>query len=195
MKEQIAKQPLVFRNERIRAKEVRVIDEAGVQLGIMLLREALRIARERDLDLIEVATTTTPPVCRLLDYGKYKYEQAKKERKIRQGQKVGILKEIRLRPKISLHDLEAKTNMVGKLLKDGDKVKVSIIFRGREATHPELGWKALRKMVEALKEIATVESTPVAGGTPMALTFAPISTKRKRVEDKEGSLNAKAKNS
>jgi translation initiation factor IF-3 len=160
-------------NQRIRAKEVRVIGEAGEQLGIMPLHEALQLAREHNLDLVEVAGNVVPPVCRLLDYGRYKYEQTKKERKMRKGQRSALIREIRLRPKIDEHDLNAKTRMVRKLLKEGDKVKVSVVFRGREITHPEIGYKVLQRMSEALKEVATLERPPSVDGPAMHLIFSP----------------------
>jgi translation initiation factor IF-3 len=117
----------------------------------MLLYQALDLAKKKNFDLVEVAPTAVPPVCRLMDYGKFKYEQAKKEREMRKSQKPSILREIRLRPKIGEHDFEAKTRSVRKLLQDGDKVKITIMFRGREITHADLGWKLLEKMMESLK--------------------------------------------
>jgi translation initiation factor IF-3 len=128
-------------NERIRAQEVRLVGEKGEQLGVMPLSQARETARKHNLDLVEVAPTAVPPVCRLLDYGKYKYEQAKKEQEARKNQKVSLLREVRLRPKIGDHDFEAKARIAKKLLANGDKVKVTIMFRGREITHPELGSK------------------------------------------------------
>ena len=126
-------------NERIRASEVRLVGEKGEQLGVMLLSQAKEVARKHTLDLVEVATTAVPPVCRLLDYGKYKYEQDKKEREARRNQKISLLREVRLRPKIGDHDFEAKARIAKKLLTNGDKVKVTIMFRGREITHPDIG--------------------------------------------------------
>ena len=132
-------------NWHIRAKDVRVIGENGEQLGVLPLAKALEIANEHNLDLVEVAASSNPPVCKLLDYGRYRYEQTKKERKARQSQRVGLLKEIRVRPRVQEHDLETKIRVARRLLEEGDKVKVFIIFRGREITHPELGLKALQK--------------------------------------------------
>ncbi|MFC1909612.1 translation initiation factor IF-3, partial [Chloroflexota bacterium] len=132
-------------NERITAKEVRLVGDKGEQLGIMLLEQAREVARKQFLDLVEVAPTAEPPVCRLLDYGKFKYEQAKKEHEAKKGQKVSLLREVRLRPKIGNHDFEAKARTAKKLLTSGDKVKVTIMFRGREITHPELGRKLLHR--------------------------------------------------
>lgn len=141
----------------------------------MPLAQALQIARERELDLVEVVPISVPPVCRLLNYGKYKYEQTKKERKLRKGQKAGLLKEIRLRPRIKEHDLEAKTRIIRKLLEDGNKVRVSLFFRGREVVYPERGWKILKKVVEDLKGVAVVEGSPAAEEKSMFLTLSPAS--------------------
>lgn len=141
----------------------------------MPLTQALQIARERGLDLVEVVPVSVPPVCRLLNYGKYKYEQTKKERKLRKGQKAGLLKEIRLRPRIKEHDLEAKTRIIRKLLEDGNKVRVSLFFRGREVVYPERGWKILKKVVEDLKGVGVVEGSPTAEEKNMFLTLSPAS--------------------
>lgn len=187
MRKEIVKELRV--NQGIKAKEVRLIEESGGQLGVMPLRQALQIAKESNLDLVEVSPTSVPPVCRLLDYGKYKYEQAKKERKVRKGQKAGLLKEIRLRPRINEHDLDAKIKLMKKLLEGGDKVRVSVIFRGREATHPERGWKILRKVAEDLKGISVVDGSPVVEETNISLTFLPYHRGKETKVMKEG-LNA-----
>jgi len=126
---------------------------------VVPLPKALQIAYERGLDLVQVASTMSPPVCRLLDYGKYKYEQTKKERKAKRGQRVGLLKEVRFRPKIEEHDLQAKIKTTKKLLEEGNKVKLMLRFRGREIIYPELGWKVLRKVAEASQELAVVSSS------------------------------------
>ena len=160
-------------NERIRAREIRLVGEKGEQLGIMPLSQALETARKHSLDLVEVAATATPPVCRLLDYGKYKYEQAKKEREARRSQKVSLLREVRLRPKIGNHDFEAKARSARKLLDGGDKVKVTILFRGREVTHPEIGLKLLQRMAESLNEVASLERQPAMDGKRMSIILAP----------------------
>ncbi len=166
-------------NERIIAKEVRLVGEKGEQLGIMPLVQAREAARKYNLDLVEVAPTSLPPVCRLLDYGKFKYEQAKKEHLARKSQKVSLLREVRLRPKIGIHDFEAKARTARKLLTDGDKVKLTLMFRGREATHPELGLKVLKRMVESLNDIASLERQPVMEGRRMNIILAPIGAKAK----------------
>jgi len=170
-------------NERITAKEVRLVGEKGEQLGIMPLIQAKETARKRNLDLVEVAPTSVPPVCRLLDYGKYKYEQAKKEQQARKSQKVSMLREIRLRPKIGIHDFESKARTARKLLNEGDKVKVTLMFRGREATHPELGWKLLQRMVETLNDISTLERQPIMEGRRLNIILAPGSSKAKSKEE------------
>ena len=146
-------------------------------MGVVPLQKALQIAYERGLDLVQVASTETPPVCRLLDYGKYKYEQTKKERKAKRGRRVGLLKEIRLRPKIEEHDLQAKIKTTKKLLEEGNKVKLMLRFRGREIIYPELGWKVLRKVAEASQEIAVV-SNSVNEGNNIALVLSPVSQKK-----------------
>ena len=181
-------------NERIIAREVRLVGEKGEQLGIMTLAEAREVAKKQMLDLVEVAPTSVPPVCRLLDYGKYKYEQAKKEQQAKKSQKVSLLREIRLRPKIGMHDFEAKARTARKLLADGDKVKVTLMFRGRETTHPELGWKVLQRMVESLSDVASLERQPIMEGRRMNIILAPASSKAKvKVEAKEAQ-NAETQN-
>jgi translation initiation factor IF-3 len=164
-------------NRRIRAKDVRLIGENGEQLGVMPVQRALQMAYEHGLDLVEVASTVTPPVCRLLDYGKYKYEQTKKERKAKRGQRVGLLKEVRLRPKIEEHDLQAKIRTTKKLLEEGNKVKLMLRFRGREIIYPELGWKVLRSIAQASQDIAVV-SNSVSNGNNIALVLSPVSQKK-----------------
>ena len=160
-------------NDKIRVREVRLIGGEGEQLGVMTTQEALRIAAERGLDLVEVAPTAIPPVCRLLDYGKYKYEQTKRERETKKNQKVVLLKEMRLRPKIADGDLDFKTKLVQKFLEDGDKVKVTVVFRGRELAHPQLGRELLDTMVDKLKGVATLERQPLMEGKAMSMILAP----------------------
>ena len=155
----------------------------GEQLGIMPLDQAREIARKNNLDLVEVAATAAPPVCRLLDYGKYKYEQTKKERESRKSQKVSLLREIRLRPKIGDHDFEAKAKTARKLLAEGNKVKVTIMFRGREITHPEIGFKLLQRMRETFGEAASVESQPSIDRRRMAMVLAPATTRKARIKE------------
>ena len=170
-------------NERIIAKEVRLVGDKGEQLGIMPSSQAQEMARKHSLDLVEVAPTATPPVCRLLDYGKYKYQQAKKEQEAKKSQKVSLLREVRMRPKIGDHDFEAKARTVRKLLDDGSKVKVTIMFRGREITHPELGWKLLQRMTESTVDMAAPEKQPVMEGRRMNIVLAPSATQKQKTTE------------
>lgn len=156
----------------------------------MPLERALQIAYERGLDLVQVTTTTVPPVCRLLDYGKYRYEQTKKERKSRKGQRVGLLKEVRVRPKIEEHDLQAKIRTTRKLLQEGNKVRLVMRFKGREAAYPELGWKVLQKVADASKELAVVSSS-TNDERSIVLVLSPVSSKKA----KETKSNAEIKDS
>ena len=149
-----------------------MVGEEGEQLGIMPLYRAREVARENNLDIVEVAPTAMPPVCRLMDYGKYKYEQTKKEREARKSQKVSLLREVRLRPKIDNHDFEAKTRSVRKLLGDGNKVRVTVMFRGREVTHPEIGLRLLQRMAESLEGAASVEKQPLMDGRRMTMILS-----------------------
>jgi len=183
-------------NDMIRAREVRLVGEKGEQLGIMPLNQAQETARKHNLDLVEVAPTAVPPVCRLLDYGKYKYEQAKKEQEIRRkSQRVLLLREIRLRPKIGNHDFEAKARSARKLLADGAKVKITVMFRGREITHPELGWKLLQRMTETLGDAVSLERQPALEGKRMNIILAPASTaKTKTKEEIKEAQDAKTEN-
>jgi translation initiation factor IF-3 len=163
-------------------------------LGIMPLNQARETARKHNLDLVEVAPSSVPPVCRLMDYGKYKYEQQKKEQQTRKSQKVSLLREVRLRPKIGIHDFEAKARTARKLLNDGDKVKLTLMFRGRESTHPELGWKVLQRMVESLNDISSLERQPLMEGRRMNIILAPSSSKAKQKEEIKETQSAETKN-
>ena len=145
----------------------------------MTLAAARELAKKANLDIVEVAPTSVPPVCRLLDYGKFKYEQQKKEQQAKKAQKVTLLREIRLRPKIGVHDFEFKARTAKKLLEDGAKVKITLMFRGREITHPDLGWKVLQKMAETLKDSGTLERQPLMEGRRMDIILAPVSSKPK----------------
>lgn len=173
-------------NLQIRAGKVRLIGEEGEQLGEVPLSQALQIAREHELDLVEVAPTSSPPVCKVLDYGKYKYEQAKKERKAKKGQRVGLLREVRLRPKIEDHDLQGKIKITRKLLMEGNKVKVRMRFRGRERIYPEMGTKVLQKLAESLKDVAVVSNWSTGEVRNMFAVLAPVS----REKSKEVKSNA-----
>ncbi|WP_287906146.1 translation initiation factor IF-3 [Chloroflexus sp.] len=160
-------------NNRIRAREVRLIDENGTQVGIVPLREALAMAEERGYDLVEVAPNAVPPVCRLLDYGKFRYEQSKKEREARRNQKQSELKQIRLMPKTDDHDVAVKANQARRFLLAGDKVKFNLRFRGREVAHPEIGRKMLDEIAEQLSDIAIIEQKPLMEGRVLSMLLAP----------------------
>lgn len=164
-------------NEEIRAREVRVIGSDGEQLGIMSGREAQQLAYEKHLDLVEIAPTAKPPVCRIMDYGKYRYEQQKREKESRKKQKTFDIKEVKLRPGIEEHDFNVKFKNAVRFLEDGDKVKVTIMFRGRELSHPELGEVLLNKMAVQLKEMAVVERQPKLEGKNMIMIVAPKPSK------------------
>lgn len=164
-------------NEEIRAREVRVIGSDGEQLGIMFGREAQQLAYEKHLDLVEIAPTAKPPVCRIMDYGKYRYEQQKREKESRKKQKTFDIKEVKLRPGIEEHDFNVKFKNAVRFLEDGDKVKVTIMFRGRELSHPELGEVLLNKMAAQLKEMAVVERQPKLEGKNMIMIVAPKPSK------------------
>lgn len=160
-------------NEEIRDREVRVIDQNGEQLGIMPTRAALELAEEKQLDLVKIAPTAKPPVCKIMDYGKYRFEQSKREREIRKNQKVIDIKEVRLSATIEDHDVEVKFKAATKFLKDGDKVKVSIRFRGRQISHSEIGLDVMKDFAERLKDIAVVERRPLTEGRNMTMVLAP----------------------
>ncbi|OYD08608.1 translation initiation factor IF-3 [Paludifilum halophilum] len=160
-------------NEAIRAREVRLIDSQGNQVGIKPLREALRLSREADLDLVNVAPQAKPPVCRIMDYGKYRYEQSKREKEARKKQKTIQIKEIRFSPSIEEHDVNTKLRNVKKFLKKGDKVKLTIRFRGREITHQDLGRKILDRMAREVKDLGDVERQPKLEGRHMIMILSP----------------------
>ncbi|HQA47184.1 MAG TPA: translation initiation factor IF-3 [Bacillota bacterium] len=160
-------------NEQIRDKEVRLIDVNGEQLGIMSAKEAQKAAYDRQLDLVKVAPHAKPPVCRIMDYGKYKYETSKKEREAKKNQKVINIKEVRLSPTIEKHDLEVKRRNAEKFLLSGDKVKVSIRFRGRQLSHTEIGQSIMEKFAGDLEELAVVEKKPKMEGKNMIMIMSP----------------------
>jgi len=166
-------------NEGIRAREVRLIGLNGDQLGIKKLREALQLAQEANLDLVNVAPNAKPPVCRIMDYGKYRYEQSKREKEARKKQKVITVKEVRLSSSIEEHDLQTKLRNVKKFLKKGDKVKCSIRFRGREITHQDIGRELLNRIAEEVKDEAEVERRPKLEGRSMVMILTPVSKREK----------------
>jgi translation initiation factor IF-3 len=160
-------------NERIRVPEVRLIDDEGQQIGVLKTPDALAFAQERDLDLVEVAPEARPPVCRVLDYSKYKYEQAQKVKQARKHQQQITVREIKFRPKIAEHDYDTKKHHVERFLRHKDKVKVTIMFRGREVTHPERGTAILDRLAEELSELGVVEQRPMQEGRNMTMMMAP----------------------
>lgn len=163
-------------NGRIRAPKVRVIDENGVQLGIMTVPEALERARAKTLDLVEVAPQAEPPVCRMMDYGKFKYDAAQKARVARKASRVKAapgLREVRMKPRIAKHDLSGKSRLVKRFLDHGAKVKVSVLFRGREIDHPERGMELLKNVADSLEGAALLERAPVLEGRTLSMTLAP----------------------
>ncbi|HLB28930.1 MAG TPA: translation initiation factor IF-3 [Dehalococcoidia bacterium] len=178
-------------NEQIRAREVRLIGEDREQLGLVPLPDALARARELGVDLVEVDPNGNPPVCRLLDYGKFKYQQAKKEHEARKHQKVTLLKEIRVRPKIDVHDMEFKIRTAERLLREGDKVKVTCRFRGREMTHMDLGRDVLNRIRERLKDISIIEKGESTEGRAMSLVLAPLPPKLPAKREKAVAKEAK----
>lgn len=172
-------------NERIRFREVRLIDEEGQQVGIIATRDALEMARERGLDLVEVAPNAVPPVCRLMDYGKFRYEQSRKERESRKNQHVVELKEVRIRPKIDDHDLSTKGRQAAKFLDSGDKVKLTVLFRGREMAHPDIGRGLLDQLANQLRPHGSIEQSPRMEGRTMTMFMNPLRQKQS-AQDKEG---------
>ncbi|MDD4776338.1 MAG: translation initiation factor IF-3 [Syntrophomonas sp.] len=160
-------------NEEIRVKEVRLVSEDGEQLGIVPIREALALAEEKNLDLVEVAPSAKPSVCRLMDYGKFKFEQSKREKESRKKQKIVSIKEVKMRPNIEEHDFQVKAKNARKFLSAGDKLKFTIMFRGRQVTHPELGEKLCIQLAKELSDISTVEKHPKLEGRNMVMILVP----------------------
>lgn len=157
----------------IRAREVRVVSETGEQLGVFTSRDALRLAQERGYDLVEVAPTARPPVCRIMDFGKFKYEQSKKDRETRKKQKVVIIKEVKMRPNIEDHDFDVRQRQTEQFLRDGDKIKATIMFRGREVVHSGLGKDVLDRLLETVKDLCIVERPAKLEGKNMIMILAP----------------------
>jgi len=164
-------------NERIRVPEVRLVGPAGEQIGVVRIEAALRLAQEADLDLVEVAPNSKPPVVKIMDYGKFKYEAAQKAKEARRNQANTVLKEVRFRLKIEAHDYTTKLKRAEGLLKAGDKVKAMILFRGREQSRPEQGVRLLRKFAEDVAEFGSVESNPTIDGRNMVMVIAPVKNK------------------
>ncbi|MBQ0083452.1 MAG: translation initiation factor IF-3 [Clostridiales bacterium] len=164
-------------NESIKAKEVRVINTDGVQIGVLPIKEALAQAAAKDLDLVEISPNAAPPVCKIMNYGKYRFEQAKREKEAKKNQKVQDVKEIRLGLGIDTHDFETKGNHAIRFLNDGDKVKVSIRFRGREFGHPEIGMDIMTRFADYCSEVSTVEKPAKMDGRNMLMFLAPKTNK------------------
>ncbi len=165
------------RNEQIRAREVRVIGAEGEQLGILPRLDALQIAKDGGLDLVEVAATAEPPVCRIMDFGKFKYEQQKKKQEAKKNQSVVQIKEIKVRPKTDDHDYETKVRHIRRFLEDGDRVKVTVFFRGREIVHKDRGQSILERVIEDVKDIGKVEQDPSAEGRTLQMLLVPLPKK------------------
>ncbi|MCI9224173.1 MAG: translation initiation factor IF-3 [Acutalibacter sp.] len=164
-------------NEQIRDREIRVIDSDGSQLGIMPSKKAMELAEQKNLDLVKIAPQATPPVCKIIDYGKYRFEQSKREKEQRKNQRVVEIKEVRLSLNIDTHDFETKKNHALRFIAEGNKVKASIRFRGREMGHPELGQEIMKRFAEAMEEAANVERQPKLEGRTMLMFLAPKPTK------------------
>lgn len=178
-------------NDRIRVPQVRLVGPNGEQIGIVKTEEAMKMAQELDLDLVEVASEARPPVVKIMDYGKFKYENALKAREARKNQINAVVKEMKLRPRIETHDYDTKLSHIEKFLKAGDKVKVTIMFRGREQSRPEMGYKLLARLAEDVSESAVVEFAPKQDGRNMVMVLAPVakktsSQKPKAALDEEG---------
>jgi translation initiation factor IF-3 len=167
-------------NERIRVPQVRLIDEKGAQVGIVSTQEALQMARDRGLDLMEISPTAQPPVCKIADYGKFKYEKKKKEQVAKKKQTVIKVKEIQLRPQTEEHDLDYKFRNVRQFLEDGDKAKITIMFRGREITYVDQGFKMMRQLMELIKDVGIVEAPPKLEGKKLIMIIAPAPNAKKK---------------
>lgn len=177
-------------NERIRAREVRLVDPDGGQIGLKSIEEARWLADQLGLDLVEVAADARPPVVRMMDYGKYKYEQSVRAREARKKQTRTVIKEVQFRPKISSNDFDVKRKRVERFLDEGDKVKVTMRFRGREVTHPELGREILQRLAEQVEGRGTVETMPRLEGRQMTMVLAPLKKEQRRVQDNDDNTDA-----
>ena len=180
-------------NEEIRDREVRLIDENGEQLGVMSTQQALQLAEDRGFDLAKIQPSAVPPVCKLLDYDKYRYEQAKRERENRKNQRVVDIKEVQLSATIEENDVNTKAKMAIRFLENGDKVKVSIRFRGRQITHSEIGLKVMQDFAERCKDVSMVEKRPLLDGRNMIMILAPKAVKASFAEKKAKRENAASK--
>jgi translation initiation factor IF-3 len=172
-------------NDRIRVPEVRLVGPNGEQIGVTRIEDAIRMAQENDLDLVEVAPEAKPPVAKIMDYGKFKYQEALKARENRRSQVNAVVKEMKLRPRIESHDYDTKKNHIERFLLGGDKVKVTIMFRGREQSRPEMGYKLLARLAEDLAEVSMVEFAPKQDGRNMVMVLAPNRRKSEAVRAKQ----------
>jgi translation initiation factor IF-3 len=179
-------------NDRIRVAEVRLVGPNGEQVGIVPIAKAMELAREADLDLVEVAPMARPPVAKLMDYGKFKYESALKAREARRNQAQTVIKEMKLRPKIDDHDYETKKGHVVRFLKQGDKVKITIMFRGREQSRPELGYRLLQRLAEDVQDLGFVEFHPRQDGRNMIMVLAPHKKKSEAMAEARGARAERA---
>ncbi|MBI4535057.1 MAG: translation initiation factor IF-3 [Ignavibacteriae bacterium] len=179
----ISKEKRARINEEIRVPEVRVIDQHGAQLGVMSPREALAMARERDADLVEIVPTANPPVCKIINFGKFKYELAKKDKIQKRHQHISLLKELRFHPNTDVHDFDFKTRHARRFLADGHKVKATVVFKGREITYKEKGEALLERLTEKLNDVAKVDQAPHMEGRSMIAIFAP--ERKKKGEQKQ----------
>ena len=186
---QISTEPRI--NDRIRTPQIRLIGYTGDQVGVVDIDTALKMADEVGLDLVEIAPDANPPVCKIMDFGKYKYEIAQKAREARQNQTHIVVKEVRMRPKIENHDYETKRAHIEKFLKGGDKVKVTMQFRGREQTRPELGFKLLQRLAEDVALVAFVEFAPKQEGRNMTMVLGPTKKKTEAVAEQRAARKAK----
>ena len=189
LEDPISNEPRI--NERIHVNEVRLVGPKGEQVGIVRIEDALRLARDADLDLVEVAPMARPPVCKLMDYGKFKYEADQKARESRRNQANTVIKEMKLRPKIDGHDYETKKGHVVRFLKAGDKVKITIMFRGREQSRPELGYNLLQRLATDVSEDGTIESSPKQDGRNMIMVLAPTRKKAEARAEQEAAKVAR----
>ncbi|MFJ9948978.1 translation initiation factor IF-3 [Kitasatospora sp. NPDC091207] len=178
-------------NDRIRVPEVRLVGPSGEQVGIVPLAKALELAQEYDLDLVEVAATARPPVCKLMDYGKFKYESAMKAREARKNQAHTVIKEMKLRPKIDPHDYDTKKGHVVRFLKQGDKVKITIMFRGREQSRPELGFRLLQRLANDVQDLGFVESSAKQDGRNMIMVLGPHKKKTEAMAEARALADAR----
>lgn len=179
-------------NERIRIAQIRVIAEDGAQLGVMTPQDALRLAREHGYDLVEVAPTANPPVCRIMDFNKFKYEQAKREREAKKRHHIAKLKEVKFKPHIDQHDYQVKLKRLKRFLSRGDKAKVTMVFRGREMTHVDVGRRVLDRVVIDLQQVGLVERNPIQEGRFLTMIFSPDHAALRRAAKKQQAQTANA---